>query len=280
MDPSFVINGKNRIERGFQDGAFARLAFAQRIFRPFSFGDVARNLGSADYPAARILKRRYAQSDIDSGAIFPQPSRFIMLDPLAVFEFFENFRLLALQFRRDQQTDRTAYDLFGRVTEDSHRSRVPAQNGAFQRLADNRVAGRFHDRRELVARCFRPFALANLAHVTCKHRRAVALNAGDGQFDRKFPAICVHRSHFNALAQHQGLAGGQKARQTLAMFPSQRARDDQVAHLAAEHLRAAIAKRLLRCWIPLDHFAFVVDGNDAIQSRFQSGALERFTFPQ
>jgi len=51
VDPSFVINGKNRIERGFQDSAFARLAFAQRIFRPFSFGDVARNLGSADYPA-------------------------------------------------------------------------------------------------------------------------------------------------------------------------------------------------------------------------------------
>ena len=163
MNPSFVINGKNRIERGFQYSAFARLAFAQRIFRSFSFGDVAGNLGSAYDPAGRILERRYAQRDIDSGGIFPQASRFIMLDPLAVFEFFENFRFLALQFGRDQQTDRTAYDLFSRVAEDSHRSRVPTQNGAFQGLADNRVPRRLHDCSQLVARCFRPFAFGHVA---------------------------------------------------------------------------------------------------------------------
>src|SRR5207244_12946948 len=118
-------------------------AFAQGIFGPLSFGDVAGNLGSADDPAARILEWRYAQRDIDSGAIFPRPSRFIMLDPLAVFEFFENFLLLALQFRRDQQTDRTAYDLFGRVTEASHRSRAPTPQGSFQRLADDISPGAF-----------------------------------------------------------------------------------------------------------------------------------------
>ena len=72
-----------------------------------------------------------------------------MLDVLAPAEPSEDLVLLRLPLVRDQQPDVGADDFVGRIAKDPLGTRIPAPDRPGQRLAQNRIRGRIHNRREM-----------------------------------------------------------------------------------------------------------------------------------
>src|SRR6476646_9924696 len=68
---------------------------------------------------------------------------FIMLDALAAPNTFENFRLLVLAIRWNQDGHWPADDLFGRIPKEPLCSPVPSADDAVEVLADDGIIGGF-----------------------------------------------------------------------------------------------------------------------------------------
>src|ERR1700680_429916 len=132
------------------------------MFGLFARGDVAGDLRGADDDAVRVLDRRDAERNRDPAAVLALADRLVVIKAVAVLNAIEDFRFLVVELRRNQDGDRLADDLFGRVAEQVFGGVVPADDDAVEGLADDRVAGRFDDAGQLLARLHGTALLGNV----------------------------------------------------------------------------------------------------------------------
>ena len=92
------------------------------------------------------LDRRDAERDLDRAAVLAPPHRLVVLDPLAAADPAQDILHLAGAVGRHDQVDVLADGLLGRISEQALGGRIPAGDGAVERLRHDRVVGGF-DRR-------------------------------------------------------------------------------------------------------------------------------------
>ena len=119
----------------------------------------------------------------------------------------KNLLLFVITIRRNNDRDRFLDRFFRRVTEETFRPGIPTGNDSVEVFANNRVAGRLNDRRQLPARFFAAFAIRDVAQIGGKNRRVVDLDRGDGQFDQNFRTIFANADDFDPLADDRPFSG-------------------------------------------------------------------------
>ena len=99
-------------------------------------------------PPVVVLDRRDRQRHFDALAVGAHAHGFEMFDPMPGFQAGDDAVFFGEAFGRDHQRDMAANRVAGGMPEQPLGRGVPALNDALERLADNRVVGRFDDRRE------------------------------------------------------------------------------------------------------------------------------------
>src|SRR5580700_5825034 len=86
----------------------AQLAFdaVALMFGLFARGDVAGDLRGADDNTVRVLDRRDAERHRKAAAVLALADRLVVIEAVAAPDAFEDFWLLVVQFRRNQDGDR------------------------------------------------------------------------------------------------------------------------------------------------------------------------------
>src|SRR5712692_4412983 len=104
-----------------------------------------------------------------------------MLDPFPALDPLKNPRNFIGTLRWDQDGNRAALDLFGRIAKNPLGTLVPAQDDAVQCHANDGVIGGLHNRRQSGSCC--PNLLA-LAHLTIERvKNALALDYCASELD-------------------------------------------------------------------------------------------------
>src|SRR5207253_2160359 len=106
---------------------------------------------------AAVSHRRDGQRDVDERAVLAPPHGLEVLHRFAAAETLQDTLLLLAPVGRNDEEDRLADRLGRRVAEELLGRPVPRRDGAVQRLADDRVVGRFHDGSESRRRLTDPF---------------------------------------------------------------------------------------------------------------------------
>ena len=122
------------------------------------------------------------------------------------------------------------------------------------------------------------FALRDVANETCKDRLPFDQDTCDGQFHRKFRGVGAQGGQFNPRAQKTAFARGEVMSDALAILFTQRGRNDQISHLPAQHVSAAVTERVFRRAVPLKNPPFVVNRNDGIERGIQDRVFPRLIF--
>src|ERR1700686_3364652 len=117
----------------------------------FARGDVASDLRRADDNTMRVPDRRDAERNRKPAAVFALADRLVVIEAVAAADALEDLRFLVVQLLRNEDSDRLADDVFGRVAEQPLGGAVPADDDAVEVLADDGVAGRFDDAGGLLA---------------------------------------------------------------------------------------------------------------------------------
>ena len=100
--------------------------------------------------------RRDGERDRQSSAVLALPNRLVVVDRLAGADLGEDHVLFVLQLVGNQHADRLPDRLGRRVAEHPLGRRIPRRDDAVQILGDDRVVGRFDDRREPASSPRRP----------------------------------------------------------------------------------------------------------------------------
>ncbi len=129
----------------------ARLALAKCREHPALRADVTRDLGSADDVPRTVPDRRDRDRQVQPPAVLGQAHGLEWQDGLAVEDVGEDVHLFFAPIRRNEHLHRLAENLFRGVSEQVAGSPVPRRDPAVERLADDRVVGRFDDGREAPA---------------------------------------------------------------------------------------------------------------------------------
>src|SRR5690242_18698329 len=87
----------------------------------------------------------------------------------------------------------------------------------------------------------------------------------DRQLDREARAVRADRVDLDSAVQYARLRAREEPGQSLAVRCSQLGRDDQVGHVPADRLFAAVAKRALGGRIELEHAPAVIHRHHAIE---------------
>ncbi len=148
---------------GLDDRPVAGLARPLGVLGPLPLGDVAGDLRRPDDAALVVADRGDRQRDVEPAAVLGHADRLEVLDPLAAAEPLQDRALLVVPLRRDDQGDRPADGLLGRVAEEPLGPGVPRADDAVERLADDRVVGRLDDGRQPRLGLLRPLALGHVA---------------------------------------------------------------------------------------------------------------------
>jgi hypothetical protein len=120
----------------------------QRLLRLAASRNVAGHLRGADDAAFAVANRRDGQGHVDQASVLGDPDGFVMLDPLARSQPAEDDIFFAVALGRNQHRHGASDGLVRRVAEQSLGPLVPGDDPAFERLADDRIVGRFDDRRQ------------------------------------------------------------------------------------------------------------------------------------
>jgi hypothetical protein len=80
--------------------------------------------------------------------------------------------------------------------------------------------------------------------------RPLEVDARDGQFDRKFPAILSHRRDLQPFAKYWSLAGVSEMSKALPVRLAKRWRDNQFRHFPAQRFGPTIAESTLGRGVP------------------------------
>jgi hypothetical protein len=125
---------------------FQQLLFG--VLEPFRLCHIASDLRGADDLPGLVANGRNAQRHIDASAILSNADRLEMVHTLAPQQPRDNLSLLVMQLGRNEGVYRFADDLGTVITENATGTAVPAADHAVERLADDSVIGRLHDRSE------------------------------------------------------------------------------------------------------------------------------------
>ena len=87
-----------------------------------------------------------------------------MIDPLTLPDPVEDLAFLLTKLRRNDQIDRLADGLGGRIPEQALRAFVPREDDAFERLADDGIVGRRDDGRQQRTGFFFAFLVRDIEH--------------------------------------------------------------------------------------------------------------------
>src|SRR6185503_6990754 len=98
--------------------------------------------------AVVILDRRYRERHQNLLPVFPDAHGFEMVDACASLQGGDDVILFGDAIGWDDERNVAADRLVAGVAEQTLGGRIPALNGSIQRLADDRIVGRFDDRRE------------------------------------------------------------------------------------------------------------------------------------
>jgi hypothetical protein len=124
------------------------LLFAQ----PTALGDVTGDLERPDHLAAESRIGDTVSDISQKPAVLTAVERFVMLDTFAPTQTCENGRFTRLAGRPEREASRLPNDLLSRVAEQPFRSTIPTDDGAVEVFRQDGVVGRFHDRREILAK--------------------------------------------------------------------------------------------------------------------------------
>src|SRR5437879_3352817 len=128
---------------------------------------------------------------MDLFTVFSHAYRFQTSNALSLLEAPENSRNLIGPVGRNQHGDGTSFHLFSRIAIDLLRPRVPTDNNALQRLADDRVVGGLHDRSQSDKGLLSPPALRDVPHDAGKEMLSVLDDFTKGHFQRNLVALLV-----------------------------------------------------------------------------------------
>ena len=121
----------------------------QRPVQQLSLGlpavrDVPGDGGGTDGAALCVEDWRDTDGHVYARAVLAQARGLVVLDVLTAPQALEDAGQLFAVVRRDEQRDRLADRLLGRVSVEARRGRVPRRDHAVERLADDGIVGRFH----------------------------------------------------------------------------------------------------------------------------------------
>jgi len=125
-----------------------------------------------------VPDRRDGQRDIDDLAVLASPTRFEMVDPLAPPNPVENAGGLVLLAWRQQDGDRLADHLGGRIAENRLGAAVPIGDDAVERLADDGIVRRGDDRGQPAVGQFDRLAPRNLDQNAPALDRMIVIGEG------------------------------------------------------------------------------------------------------
>ncbi len=134
--------------RHLQREAQARLAFAKRGHHALLRGDVARDLRPADDASLAVADRRDGHREVETASVLAESHRVERRHDFPVDDIGQDVQFLLATLFRNQHRHGLPERLLLGVAEQLLRRVVPCRDGAVERLADDGVAGRLHDRRE------------------------------------------------------------------------------------------------------------------------------------
>src|SRR5580658_1177564 len=114
----------------------------------------------------------------------------------------------------------------------------------------------------------RPFAFRNVAQIAGEGRRPFQWNTCDCELDGEFASVSPYCNRLEAFPKHLRLAGGQVAGKALPMLLPERQWNDDVCQGHSQDLISTVSKGPLRSRIELGDATFVIDGHNAVESRF------------
>src|SRR6516165_3399681 len=120
--------------------------------------DVAGDFRGADDSATFVAHRGNGERYVDQTAVLAAPNGLVVLNALAAPDTLQDLRFFAFEMMRDDRGDRFTDHFFRGISEQMLGARIPADDGALEILADDRIVGRFDDAGELSA-CFLAAAL-------------------------------------------------------------------------------------------------------------------------
>ena len=139
---------EERLELGVGGGRVGQQPPLALVGPPLA-GDVADDLGRAHDVALVVSYRRDGERHQDAPAVLADALGLEVIDPLPGLEGGDDLVLLREAIRRNDQRDVAPDSLRRRVAEHPLGGVIPALDGPIQRLADDGVVGRLHDRRQL-----------------------------------------------------------------------------------------------------------------------------------
>src|SRR6266849_11019652 len=105
-DRSIGLGHPGELRNAIGHGLETFLAFAQYLFRPLTFGDVARNFRSSDNRAIAVLDWRNRHRNVDPLAILLETDGFEMVNALTAPNSLQNVDFLFRAVRRHQHLHR------------------------------------------------------------------------------------------------------------------------------------------------------------------------------
>ncbi len=157
-----LVDHEDAVEHGVEHGARARLQARALGGRALGCADVSNNGEDLEDSPRRVAMQRQAQRDVDLPTVPSPADRFELVDGLAAHHSVGQLGLLACAFGRDDARQGLPQHFLGRVAEHVLGALVPARDAASERLADDRVAGGFDDRRQSPPRLLSRFALGDV----------------------------------------------------------------------------------------------------------------------
>ena len=177
-------------DRGLPDDpAVALLAVAQRLLDQAPFAYVAGDRGGA---ITSPLVPRIGEMVTEAWTRLPslRTDRLVVLDALPAREAGEDARKLVGAVRRHDDRDRAADHLGAGVAVETLRRRVPAGDGAVERLADDGVVRALDDGRELRELGLAPIVLTLQQALAALHAvdEERGDHAGEAEAEQRRPA--------------------------------------------------------------------------------------------
>src|SRR5665213_1470383 len=110
-------------------GFFQRFfALSQDFFCTLTVGNITRDFGSAHDGAAGVSDWGHGKRNEDTSPFLGDADRVEMVDPFALPYSREDTTFLVMEFRRNNDRDRLANGLVGRVSENPSCPSIPGQN--------------------------------------------------------------------------------------------------------------------------------------------------------
>ena len=130
-------------------------------------------------------------------------------------------------------------------------------------------------REQAVALLLGPLALRDVPQVAGEHGRPGRRDAHDRDLDGELAPVGPHGRHLEPAPDHRAGAVAEEPAEPRAVPLAERRGHDQLGHLPADRVRAAVAERPLRGGVELGDPALGVDRDDAVERRLQDRALAR-----